>query len=281
MRESETAFAGIAKEGNDAPHLCGRRGFTLIELLVVIAIIAILAAMLLPALSSAKDRAIRTKCLSNLKQINLALQIYAGDNKSNLPTGNGESYWAWDIPWVAGNSMMASVGTFKVFYCPGTATRFSDSNNYDLWNNYANGEIHVGGYGLTLPGVGVTSQGGGFVGTDPTDPVYTNVNVKIDQNGPWPDGPTSVAMGAISSRVLAADPVIEIAAQGVTTWTDIQGGYPIHHTTGHLNKNLPAGGNVTMLDGHVEWRPFNFMIRRTDKATGVMQNSPDGPAFFW
>src|SRR5262249_26778599 len=69
-------------------------GFTLIELLLVIAIIALLASMLLPALSRAKQQAAVAKCLSNLRQIGLAFKLYMDDHRNRFPFDNVNSFAA-------------------------------------------------------------------------------------------------------------------------------------------------------------------------------------------
>jgi prepilin-type N-terminal cleavage/methylation domain-containing protein/prepilin-type processing-associated H-X9-DG protein len=80
-------------------RLAVRAGFTLIELLVVVAVIAVLAALLLPALAKAKESARATRCLSNLRQIGLAVRLYAEDNGDTFPRSQHSAFANGQLPW--------------------------------------------------------------------------------------------------------------------------------------------------------------------------------------
>ena len=113
------------------PKLRPAKGFTLIELLVVIAIIAILAAILLPTLSKAKVKAQKTDCLSHLRQIALAVQMYSDDNNGTLPgpvwagavpsysTDSGDQLVWYLTSYIAAPAPSEADNIARLFVCPG------------------------------------------------------------------------------------------------------------------------------------------------------------------
>jgi len=248
--------------------------FTLIELLVVIAIIAILAAMLLPALAKAKEKARRTQCLNNLRQTAIATTMYAGDNREKLPEivtpGAG---WAWDLPDNAAQLMLSSGLQKKTFYCPGTSPRFNDDLNFgntaagqSLWTFFGAGaNPHVIGYVMAF--TGPLNNQASFLLT------LSNQNTTIMAEAPKQNAFVSLPIPSNTDRPLIADATIsanDATGPGMTAATagsfvNIPGGFlagSVPHISPHLKGQQPAGGYIAFKDGHVSWRKFTDMTQR-------------------
>ncbi|HET7624154.1 MAG TPA: hypothetical protein VFM25_02725 [Verrucomicrobiae bacterium] len=234
-------------------------GFTFVDLLAVIGVVAIFICVQLSAFADAKDRTRSIQCADNLRQFTTGTLIYAGENNGNLPD-NVSGSWPLDMPWDAGNAITQFV-SWKALYCP--ASGFDENQNNELWNyNYQ--FYHVIGYALTFPE------------TQSLDP--TNVNHTITPQS-FRVGPLALPPPVASQRVLFADAIVSKPNQrneslrDIYDYTKITTGFYQPFRTSHLNGVLPAGGNLGMLDGHVEWCVFDKMHVRT-----IFGGSP---TFWW
>jgi prepilin-type N-terminal cleavage/methylation domain-containing protein len=216
-----------------------KRAFTLIELLVVIAIIAILAAMLLPALAKAKEKSKRAVCMNNLRQIGVGMTIYAGDNNDYVvETHKFNGQGVQDVLEPTSASAAASVqltvntnGSRCIWSCPNLPQlpqyEPGGYNQYDIGYQYFGGS----GFKNWLNAMGT------FPGRSP---------IKLGQSKPY--------------WVMAADCVMKING----SWGGEDAGRTVYdNMPPHKSGAAPAGGNEVFCDGHVEWIKAQSMFYLT------------------
>jgi prepilin-type N-terminal cleavage/methylation domain-containing protein/prepilin-type processing-associated H-X9-DG protein len=294
MRKSRSGLSfkvcadpGSAK-GSEKFSLFG--GFTLIELLVVIAIIAILAALLLPALTAAKERAKATQCMSNTRQLMLGWLMYSGDHHDELMPYNNWVGVNSGIGWTAGSTdntntyLLVSVksGGLMAYYikqpslykCPSDIYKKGgcpdQTDGYRCRSYSMNGALGLGGSGPEVVGMGMSGNRRyyGHKGSSDSDPNALNRNVQRTADLRHPamvfvmldEHPDS-----INDAAFMFNPGGSVFGGGPQKWRDLPGQFH--------NK----GCSLTFADGHAEihhWEETGGISSTIYPVTMIAGNKP-------